>query len=149
MINLNNFLTLTTVFALIGCSGGPFVESEVANSSCSVSSVDGGALISCPDGSQQVVLNGNNGVNGTDGVDGADGQDAVLPDTSVVEIIDPCGPSGGFDEILLALADGSIVAYFAGVSGFLTVLKCGRSYVTTDAEACSFKLDNECNYVEN
>lgn len=144
LLYIKNFL-IVILFALfqIACSGG---ETKLTTYSCTVAKVDGGALISCPDGSQEVILDGSEG---TDGTNGVDGEDAILPDSNVVEIIDPCGPSGGFDEVLLVLADGSIVAYFSGVGGFLTVLTCDQNYITTDNQACPFLLDNECNYVEN
>ena len=111
--------------------------------SCTVDDVAGGALISCTDGTEQVVLDG------VDGADGSDGADAELPDTAVAEIIDPCGDGPDFDEVLLVLADGSIVTYFEGAQGFLSVLECNTKYKTTDSQACKFFLNSACEYVED
>lgn len=136
---------ITMTFAAVACSGG----TQTYVYSCSVEAADGGSLITCPDGSQQVVLDGVDGTNGTDGIDGTNGQDADLPDSTVTEVIDPCGDGPGFDEVLLVLADGSIVAYFAGVGGFLAVLDCNQNYVTTDTQACMFRVNEVCEYEES
>lgn len=61
---------------------------------------------------------------------------------SIVEFIDPCGDSSGFDEILLKTSTGKIVAYFEqGNKRFLTILGNG-TYQTTDNQACRFKIVN-------
>lgn len=62
--------------------------------------------------------------------------------TSVVEVIDPCGDGPGYDEVLIRLSDGNIVAYFeSGSNRFLSLLQPG-SYRTTDATNCNFTVDN-------
>ena len=60
---------------------------------------------------------------------------------AIKEIIDPCGDKvGKFDEILLVLNSGEIVAYFEqGGKRFLTVLSDGN-YRTTDAQRCNFSV---------
>lgn len=134
--------TLVLMFMMFGCGpykrGGPGEPGKDGKdgSSCSVEALSNGSLISCTDGTSSFVSNG------------ADGQDAPPTEFTVVEVINPCGSSGGFDEVLLQLADGSFLAYFAGSGGFLTVLNCGQSYVTTDAEACNFTITPECEYEE-
>jgi hypothetical protein len=62
---------------------------------------------------------------------------------SVAEVIDPCGDySNHFDEVLLVMSDGSIVAYFESRGKrFLTILQNG-SYRTTDKQSCRFKVVN-------
>lgn len=63
-----------------------------------------------------------------------------VADTQISELIDPCGPSGGYDEVLLKLGDGSIVAYFEqGSNRFLSVIVAG-SYQTSDAQHCHFSV---------
>lgn len=82
---------------------------------------------------------GDRGETGADGRPGLDGRDAI------VEIIDPCGPSLGYDEIILRLGNGSLVAYFQnGVNEFLIDLHPGE-YVTTDGQACHFTVDYDLN----
>lgn len=97
-----------------------------AGGSCTVAPVTDGALISCEDGSSQLVLNG------------ADGESAIL------EIIDPCGDSPGeFDEIMFRLSSGELVAYFEqGSKRFLTVLNPGN-YRTTDKQSCRFTVTTD------
>lgn len=87
--------------------------------------VVGGALITC--GATQVVL--------------LDGDDAPPTPYTVVGLIDPCGDGPGFDEVLLQLADGSLMAHYAGGGNlqFLTVLSPGN-FVTTDSQACHFTV---------
>jgi len=61
---------------------------------------------------------------------------------AVVDIIDPCGDSPGFDEVLLRLANGQLLAHFAsGSLQFLTLVPDG-SYVTTDSQQCHFTVLN-------
>ncbi len=63
--------------------------------------------------------------------------------TTVATIIDPCGDKvGEFDEHLIKLSDGSIIAYFEqNGKRFLTTLPDG-SYRTTDKQACNFSIVN-------
>jgi hypothetical protein len=58
-------------------------------------------------------------------------------------VYDPCGDSPDFDEILLKLADGTVLAYFeSGSNRFLTTLRPG-TYRTTDGSNCVFTLNND------
>lgn len=99
--------------------------------SCTVATVANGALITCPDGTASVVLNGT------------DGQDAPPTAYSVVEVIDPCGKQAAFDEVLLKLANGQIMAHFAsGAQQFLALIGPGN-YTTTDNTSCKFTITAE------
>jgi len=61
-----------------------------------------------------------------------------------VEIIDPCGDKpGAYDEVLVRIDDGRLVAYFeSGGTRFLTILLQNVTYQTTDSQACVFHLDS-------
>ena len=61
----------------------------------------------------------------------------------ITELIDPCGDDvNEFDEILLVLGDGSIVAYMEdGGTRFLSTLQDGN-YRTTDEQECNFSVVN-------
>lgn len=99
--------------------------------SCTVTQVANGALISCPDGTTTAILNGTNGV---------DGQPAPANAYDVVATIDPCGPTSAYDEILLKLANGQILAHFAsGAKQFLTLVPPGN-YTVTDGTGCKFTV---------
>lgn len=61
----------------------------------------------------------------------------------VVGIFDPCPNvvSTDFTESFFQMSSGKLVAYFEnGNTRFLTVLKTGTSYQTTDSRACVFSL---------
>lgn len=144
-MNLSNFfkagLVLSGLF-LAGC--GAHYHARVQG--CVTKQVEGGVEIRCgnqttfvADGAQGEAgesIVGPQGPQGNPGIDGTNGLDAVI------EIVDPCGDGAGFDEILLVLSSGEIVAYFeSGGNRFLTVLVNGN-YRTTDAQACNFTILN-------
>jgi hypothetical protein len=99
--------------------------------SCSVERVENGALITCPNDAIGVF-------DGEDGEDGIDGANAVL------EIIDPCGNNEGhFDEVILRLSTGDLLAYFeSGSKRFLSIIDPGN-YRTTDAQRCYFTVTED------
>lgn len=73
-------------------------------------------------------------------MDGTDGQDAPPTPYTVTELVDPCGDGPGYDEVLMRLANGQLVAHFAsGALQFLTMIGPG-SYATTDQQACQFTV---------
>ena len=93
---------------------------------------------------------GTDGTAGTDGRQGADGREgatgevgpaAPTPEYQVSEIIDPCGDGPGYDEVILRMANGTLMAHYAnGPYQFLTIIGPGN-YVTTDQQACSFTIN--------
>lgn len=111
--------------------------------SCSVIETISGATITCGDVSVSV----DDGADGADGVDGVDGTNATINPYSVTEIVDPCGDHAGhFDEVLLKMYNGDIVAYFKdnGSREFLTIIGAGN-YQTTDKQKCNFSVDSNRN----
>jgi hypothetical protein len=101
--------------------------------SCQVTQAINGALITCGLTSA-LVLNGQ------------DGQDAPPTAYTVTEVIDPCGNHlTRIDEVLLKLANGSIIASFSdNVSGLNTrfaIIGAG-TYGTTDGTGCVFNVSN-------
>lgn len=70
-------------------------------------------------------------------------QAALELEERVVAIYDPCPlvASTGFTESFFLMSSGKYVAYFEeGGKRFLTVLKTGTAYRTTDKRACVFSL---------
>jgi hypothetical protein len=133
MKNLILLLALTTLVSCKGKDGsmGPKGDTGAPGSSCSVTQVSNGAIISCENGTSAVLLNGQ---------DGADGSPAPATPYTVTEIIDPCGNSPGFDEVLLRLHNGQIMAHYAqGALQFLTILSPG-TYRVTDGTNCVFTV---------
>lgn len=79
---------------------------------------------------------GDDGKNGTDGLPGQD---------SIIEVINPCNDSPGYDEVILRLASGQLVVYFEQSNNrFLTELSPGI-YQTTDSQRCVFIVDENLN----
>lgn len=110
-----------------GTQGTPGTD----GSSCEVTQVSNGALITCTNGTNAAILNG------------ADGTDAPPTPYSVTQIIDPCGRQGTFDEVLLKTSNGTILAHYAsGSNQFLTIIGPG-SYVTTDGTHCYFTITSD------
>lgn len=104
--------------------------------SCSVGATSTGAVVVCTDGTYAFI---NNGV---DGQNGSDGQDAPTNPYDIVAIIDPCGDNGAFDEVLLKMNNGMILAHYSdGTKQFMTLIGPG-SYSTTDGHACNFAISN-------
>ncbi len=112
----------------------------VAGSSCSVSSVvpspgvapNGGARITCTDGTDALLLNGSPGA------------DAPPTPYSVVQVVKPCPTiSGSFPEVLLVMQDRSILASASenanGKNTRLSLLIPG-TYSTTDGRSCNFTI---------
>lgn len=64
---------------------------------------------------------------------------------NIVDIVDPCGKTGNFDEILLKLSTGKYLASFSenssGKNTRFTVLTDGN-YSTTDGSSCAFTVSN-------
>lgn len=61
---------------------------------------------------------------------------------SITKIIDPCGDSNGYDEVLLRVGDDQVLAYFeSGASRHLAVIPTG-SYSTTDGTNCHFEVSS-------
>lgn len=94
--------------------------------------------------SQLVALNAVNLVNLQSSLDLLTKRVSSLESrVTVSSIYDPCGDKeGSFDEMLLIMSDGSILAYFEdGGKRFLSKLPDGN-YRTTDEQACNFQVIN-------
>ena len=97
-------------------------------SSCSVSQMSNGALVTCTNGTNAVILNG------------VDGDNTPSSAYTVTELIDPCVRQGTFDEILFRTTNGTLIAHYShGNKQFLTVIGPG-DYVTTDSTNCYFTI---------
>lgn len=82
-----------------------------------------------------------------DGEDGNDGEPASEGDYNIVGIVDLCGDGPGFDEVLLRLSNGMLLAHFSsGSLQFLSSIGPG-SYVTTDGQACYFTVTSDLEVV--
>ncbi len=117
--------------------------------SCNVSPIVGGAIVACTDGTAAYIADGakgdkgDTGDAGQDGQNGQDGAPAPVNPYAITSVIDPCGDQAGFDEVLLKLANGTILAHYSdGAKQFLVTIGTGN-YVTTDGNACYFSVHND------
>lgn len=63
---------------------------------------------------------------------------------NIVDLVDPCGPHAGYDEVLLKTSSGKFIAYFeVGGKRFLSVLLENVTYQTTDTQSCVFYIQNQ------
>lgn len=145
--------TLGCTLAGNGCDDGRTGEQGLTGqpgangASCSVQTVEaggvapnGGARISCTDGSDALILNGTNGI------DGEDGSDAPATPYTIVNIIKPCPTVGGSSpEVLLVLANRTLLASVSqsasGNNTRLALVSTGN-FVTTDGRACAFSVSS-------
>lgn len=116
-----------------GADGSPC---DVIAVSPSVEAPNGGALITCGD-SSVLLLNGS---------PGAQGEQGPSSPYSIAEIIDPCGNASGiYDEVILKLQNGKILASFSdnanGKNTRLSEITQGN-YMTTDGSNCHFSVDS-------
>lgn len=144
--NLAIFTVISALSLLAAGCGSDYYYSYVGKdgkngvdgSSCTVTEVssspavpNGGAIITCADSSVLV----KNGANGQDGV------------SSIVSLIDPCGDAPGiYDEVILRLNDGTLLASFSdnanGKNTRLSVIGEG-SYQVTDGSGCAFSITSD------
>lgn len=68
--------------------------------------------------------------------------ETLVDPNSIQEVIDPCGEETEFDEVILKLASGEFLAYFAlngdAKKARLVLLDEGVNYQTTDGTSCAF-----------
>jgi hypothetical protein len=110
-----------------GCSVTQIEPSEAAP--------NGGAVILCAGGTQAII---HNGANGHDGVD------------SIIEVITPCPDLvGAHREVLLRLADGTLLAFYEGGphKGRLSLLEANTTYQLTDGSGCQFTVNHNLEVV--
>jgi hypothetical protein len=89
----------------------------------------------------EVGPQGEPGDQGEVGPQGPQGEEGPTSEYSIVELIDPCGPTSDFNEVLFRTAGGTILAHYShGNKQFLTELRPG-SYVTTDYQQCYFTVN--------
>jgi len=145
-------LTIAGLLALAACGS----DQVTIVQSCSIEDTSEGVAMTCGDVTELVRhgsngldgangvdgvdgLDGTNGLDGVDGQDGAnglDGQDGVSP---ILAIIDPCGDNPGKPDEVLFQLDSGIAAWYQDIG---LVLLGNRNYITTDEQACRFRITN-------
>lgn len=111
---------------------GPAGQDGINGASCSVAGVPSGALVSCTDGTSELVLNGSDGT-----------------DATPVETIELCPAltGGSFKEHLFRISGALYGVYASGSRIGLAKLGPGN-WVTTDGRNCHFTISilNQVSY---
>lgn len=167
---MNNRETLLSIFigvvlgllfttSLVGCYGiygydgrngrdgvdGAQGPQGIAGVGCTTEQLQNGALIKCGDNTTSVILNGQDGLQGPKGDKGEPGQNLSPGAYGVAYVVDPCGKQSDYDEYLLVLNNGQILAHYShGNKQFLTLIGPGN-YQTTDGTSCNFRVDQNLN----
>lgn len=167
------FIGLSVLLAFGACSSLPSADIQTkTNSSCTVTKTQDGAIVTCPDGSEVFIPQGENGKDGIDGQDGQDGRDGTDgkngengidgkdgldgtngidgqngengKDASIPTIV-LCGSEKAHAEIAMKVGDQWVV-YFENGNGSarrLTILVPGIVYVSTDGiQTCRFTTED-------
>lgn len=129
---------------------GPPGTSGSDGQSCTVITVtagpvapNGGSMLTCPDGSTSLVLNGTNTVS-TNNTTGTNGGTVTF---NLVQVIQPCSAaSSPYKETLLGLQGGQLLAAFSddssGDNTRLAFIPNG-SFIDTDSSGCNFTVTGD------
>lgn len=143
MLNkIASLLVITLVACFVGCTA-PTTEST-----CSVERVDGGVVMTCPDGSEAFLSDGEEGDKGTrglHGLDGADGKDGVdgVDGRDGVDGIDGTDGEDGTDGVTCRAIEALHGPYHRRIDiicsdGFFL------SYIEEHCQANSTMVDDVC-----
>lgn len=130
-----------------GTPGTPGQGCSVTAVPANLNAPAGGSLISCPDGSSSLVLNGINGSNGHDGSNGQDGRDGHdgTPGTVVSSVQfchgTPSYPST-FPEVGFRIG-GQLFAVYSANGGFLTLIPPGTYVSNGIGNSCTFTVNSD------
>lgn len=149
--NTNTITCGNTSYTLPTPSDGHSVVFSIVSANLNVCPAGGNIIMLANDinDNNQLDTNDSNiqSVTTCNGVNGTDGQDAPVPSNlGLVSLINPCGDAPGiFDEVLIRLSDGNILASFSdnanGQNTRFSLLTPG-SFSTTDGSGCRFSVDN-------
>lgn len=111
-----------------GTPGTPGTSCTVTTVAASPAAPAGGARVTCPDGTDALILNGSNG-------------QAAPSMIGISQVVKPCPTvAGSYPEVFLVLTDRTILVSFSdtqtGAHTRLVALPAG-SYQTTDGRACA------------
>jgi hypothetical protein len=126
---------IITMFMIVGCAGK---DGAVGNTGAQ--GERGIAGVAGPQGQPgETGPQGDTGDRGEDGATGPQGESGEngTPGT-LISIVDPCGDGPSVDEVVLIFSDGTVLVWYQNIG--LSVLIENVHYVTTDQDACRFKI---------
>lgn len=155
MIAFMLLMSVLMILSLIGC-GRESSSQYYASPACTVSSISGGALVKCPDGSTSVVLDGEAGSIGSVGSVGPmgpQGQQGIsgIPGSpgSVITSVQLCPSSyipsypSTFPEVALCI-DNTLYAVYSSLGGYLFELIPGIYSSNGVGVSCTVTVGNNC-----
>lgn len=150
---MKNVKVITTILLILflvnafGCARG---KQGVSGSTgkpgtyCGVTSVAGGTLFTCTDGTSQFVANPTNGTDGHDGHDGNDGQDGSDASIGIVSL---CSAVTQYPIVFTEVAfciGNNLYAVYSENDGFLTYVPPGNYSSHGHNSSCSFTVQSNC-----
>lgn len=130
-----------------GAAGAPGQNCTVQTLGVTSETPNGGSLISCPDGSQSLVLNGTNGTNGTDGTNGTNGTNGT--DGTIITPVQFCPSSfvpnypNTFPEVGFCI-NNQLYGVYSENDGFMTLLTPGEYESDGINASCTFTIEADC-----
>lgn len=148
---------LTGSAGLPGISGpsGPIGPEGQPAEACTTTAIVGGIRITCPDGSTQIVYNGDDGTvgpqgpKGDAGAAGQDGQNATP--ITMVQLCPDNGPTAypaSFPEFGECVGGYLYATYWTGSEAFTALIPPGQ-YASTSPQGCTFTVFAGCVVVQN
>ncbi len=131
-----------------GPAGTPDGNCSVLSLAASDIAPNGGALISCPDLTQVVILNGTNGIdgnNGTNGIDGNNGTNGTNgSDAQSVSVVQFCNGTAhypsSFPEVGFYI-QGKLYGVYSANGGFMSLLTPGTYSSNGINSSCTFTVN--------
>jgi hypothetical protein len=125
-----------------------------AGSNCTVTSVaasgiapNGGSLISCPDGTESLVLNGTTGATGATGLQGPTGANGTIV-TAAQFCPGSTSYPNEFNEVGFCIG-GNIYAVYSTNDGFLSEVPPGEYSSDGVNSSCTFTIGSNCQVTQN
>lgn len=139
--------------SVVGSQGaaGSIGPAGPSGTSCTVATLtvgspgapNGGSLVTCPDGTASVVLNGTPGSNGTNGTDGTNGTAGT--------VVTPMQFCSGFTQSYPntfaesgLCINNELYGVYSANSGFLALLPPGTYSSDGINSSCTFTIGNNC-----
>lgn len=150
---MKKFLVLFLVLVSVaGCSlrgkRGRQGKPGLNGSSCTVTSAPLGAIITCTDGTSQLVSNGTNGSDGQDGNDGSDGTDGTNgTNATPITVVNLCPGVTSYPSTFVEVAfcmNNELYAVYSQNNGFLVKLPPGNYTSNAHGSTCTLIVQPNC-----
>ena len=132
-----SLIVLIGFLGFVGCVGPDTQQVVSPAQSCTVASTSTGAVITCPDGTSSLVLNGAPGANGQNGANGT----VITPIQFCAGIV-PSYPST-FPEVGFCI-NNNIYAVYSANDGFMSLVTPGTYSSDGINASCTFTVLPNC-----